>query len=237
MGRILVNCDIGEHESDVLTAELIPYLDAANICCGVHAGSIEKTRSTIALALAHGCLIGAHPGLANAGGRGDVAISPEAFSQVLEKQLGEFITLLDAQGGLLSYVKLHGALYHAVEKDAALAHAYLTSLSNIGGQIPAVCVLAGGKFSGIAQSAGLHVYEEVFFDRGYQSDGALVSRSNPGAVLSAVQAFSRFTEWHKTGQMETVDGRLVPLHGDTVCVHGDSPEAIQMLQMLQSEFK
>lgn len=232
MEKPIINCDIGEDESDLLTAELIPYLDAANICCGVHAGSPVKTGATIALAMEQACMIGAHPGMPSAGGRGDVDISVESFRELLETQLRDFVTQLELQNGALSYVKLHGSLYHAVEKDVILAQAYLTVLSHPDLQSPAVFARAGGDFSVMAKSAGFRVYEEVFFDRGYQSNGTLVRRANPGAVLSAAHALSRFSEWYETGNMETIDGGSIPLHADTVCVHGDSPDALKMLRAL-----
>lgn len=236
MGRIIINCDLGENEPAAQTRELLSLVDAANIGCGVHAGSQSKTRSTIKIAREHGVLIGAHPGIQSAGGRGGEFPSSEAFAELLERQWAFFCEAAAEAGTTPDYVKLHGSLYHAVESQAGLAESYLHFLSRAGktGKGVTVFSLAGGSFADRAQSAGLRVYREAFADRAYRSDGRLVPRGQAGAVLSADAALDRLRAWCETGKMATgEDGGGVAVAADTLCVHGDSPDAIPLLKKIR----
>lgn len=232
MGHILINCDIGENESDERTEKLIAWIDAANICCGVHAGGQSKTRKTLKLAAGAGVMIGAHPGMPADGGRGGELPSAEDFGKLLEKQLTNFIAYADHIETWVSYVKLHGSLYHAVEHDEALADVYLHSLQSIGSGF-GVFALSGGAFQKKAKRAGLIVHEEIFADRCYRPDGSLVPRSEEGALLDAETALRRFQKWRRSGLMDTVSGGTILLEADTICVHSDSPDAETLLAGLR----
>ena len=227
MGQILINCDLGENETDERTETLLGLVDAASICCGVHAGNEAKTRRTLEAAVKHKVLIGAHPGLSVAGGRGGELPSPAAFHKLLDEQIGQFMAIAETLRARVAYVKLHGSLYHAVEREAAYAQAYLEFLQSRGGL--GVFSLSGGVFAQKARVAGLKVWQEAFADRGYRRDGLLVPRTEPGAVLDAESALTRFEKWQRSGQMDTVDGGSVALTADTVCVHSDSPDAEALL--------
>lgn len=236
MGRLIINCDLGENEPAAQTRELLSLVDAANIGCGVHAGSQCKTRATIEIARENGVLIGAHPGIQDAGGRGRALPSSEAFAELLERQWAFFCEAAAEAGTTPDYVKLHGTLYHAVESHLDLAEAYLEFLSKAGkaGKGVAVFSLAGGSFSGRAQSAGLRIYSEAFADRAYRSDGGLVPRGQAGAILSAKAALDRLRAWCETGKMATgEDGGGVAVAADTLCVHGDSADAIPLLKKIR----
>lgn len=228
MGRPLINCDLGENESRALTAALLDLVDAANICCGVHAGSLAKTRETLAMAVGRGCLIGAHPGWGLAGGRGETLPGIVAFRDLLAEQVGGFLAEASAAGGTVRYVKLHGNLYHAVERDSRYAATYLEFLQSLPQDL-AVVALSGGVFQERARAAGLEVWEEGFADRAYRADGSLVPRSQPGAVLDAVAALARVRAWMKHGWFATVEGTGMELNMDTICVHGDSPDSQTLL--------
>jgi len=228
MGRILINCDLGENELDEQTEKLLALVDAANICCGVHAGSEAKTRRTIQLALERGLLIGAHPGLPDAGGRGSKLPEPDVLRRIIERQLLQFIDFADSCEARVSYVKLHGSLYHAVEQDADFAAIYLQLLRAVGPGL-GVFALAGGSFQKKAKSAGFNVWEEIFADRAYRCDGLLVQRSHPAAILGPDAALGRLARWFACGSMETHNGALIRLGANTVCVHSDSPDAESLL--------
>jgi UPF0271 protein len=232
MDPLILNCDLGEDEPLEWTARLLEQVDAASIGCGVHAGSPEKTRATIELALDAGVLIGTHPGLPSEGGRGIACPSLPEFRQLLESQVGRFQACARALGKPVDYVKLHGTLYHAVEADPALGAAYIEFLQQQNPTL-AVFALASGRFAQDAESAGLRVYHEAFADRAYLLDGSLLPRSLPGAVLSAKEALERFRRWREQGSMPAVSGQGFPLRADTLCVHGDSPEAIRLLEWLR----
>jgi len=232
MGKLLINCDLGENESDEQTRILIELADAANICCGVHAGNPEKMEATLREAEKRDVMIGAHPGLANAGGRGGDRPSPDNFRVLLEQQLKDFIDCADRVVCTVSYVKLHGSLYHAVEYDEALAEVYLSVLQSTGLDL-GVFALSGGKFQEKAKAVGLTVYEEVFADRGYRANGSLVPRADDGALLNVESAIARFRHWQRSGLMKTADGELITLQADTICIHSDSPGSEQLLKQLQ----
>jgi UPF0271 protein len=232
MGRILINCDLGENESDEQTKRLLDLVDAANICCGVHAGSVEKTRRTLRLALEKGRLIGAHPGLEGEGGRGGELPSLDAFGAIVKQQIAEFMKVAGECGAKVDYVKLHGSLYNAVEHDAAYADAYPELVQDLDPKL-GIFALAGGAVVPKSEKVGIKVWREGFADRGYLSNGRLVSRSDPGAVLSAQAGLGRFRRWQSSGRIDTIDGGSIPVQADTFCVHSDSGESETLLAGLR----
>jgi len=233
MGPILIKCDLGEHEADERTERLLELVDAANICCGVHAGSEAKTRWTIELAAGRNLLIGAHPGLPAEGGRGEALPEPHALRALLDEQVERLLAMAGPLGLRVQYVKLHGSLYHAVERNETYADAYLAWLKARKDR-PGVFALAGGAFAPKAEAAGLKVWREAFADRGYWSSGTLVPRGEEGAVLDAENALARFEKWLRRGLMDTVEGGAIALKADTVCVHSDSPDAETLLAGLRN---
>lgn len=232
MDRLIINCDLGENESAEQTDQLLSLVGAANIGCGFHAGSRAKTRSTLRAAQEAGVLIGAHPGLSSEGGRGQTVPTAADFRQLLYDQVGSFCKTAGALGASCHYIKLHGSLYHAVESKADLAETYVDFLKGRGEGTAAFC-LAGGSCAERCRAAGISVYEEAFADRAYQTDGSLVPRGEAGAVLDPDAALARFRHWAATGQMATHDGHRFPLKANTLCVHGDSPGALPLLQQIR----
>lgn len=232
MARLILNCDLGEDEPLEKTEQLLSLVDAANIGCGVHAGNPEKTRASIKSALEAGVWIGAHPGLAAGGGRGQRWPSADAFRELLETQIGSFREASDSLGARMNYIKLHGTLYHAVEADETLNDTYLDFLMRQS-PVPAVFALAGGRFARAAELRGLRVYHEAFADRAYRQDGSLVPRSEINAVLAESAVLPRFREWREQGSMPVISGQGIPLKADTLCVHGDSPGALEMIHALR----
>ena len=214
MSEILVNCDLGEWEPPEMTQQLMSLIDAANIACGGHAGTRESMENCVQWAREREVRIGAHPGIDGAKGRGGLLPTPKEFRELLEKQCGG---LAEIAGGL-HHVKLHGSLYHAVEKVPELSEVYLDYLLE---NQWAVFSLAGGEFSREADRGGLTVFEEVFADRGYQEDGSLIPRGQPGDLVSDPrEALEKVKLWRGEGR------RL------TVCVHSDSPGVLPMLEAL-----
>lgn len=232
MARLILNCDLGENEDAATTAALLRLVDAANICCGLHAGSPQKTAATLALAGQQGLLLGAHPGLAADGGRGSALPSAAELRALLQAQLGGFLDQAAALGLPVGYVKLHGSLYHAVEADAALRDAYLDFIC-ARSQPLGIFALAGGRCAAQARARGIQVWAEAFADRGYLRNGQLVPRQQPGAVLEPAAALSRIQQWRASGRMPALDGGDFELQADTLCVHADSPGAEQLLRALR----
>lgn len=232
MDRLIINCDLGENESATRTSELLALVDAANIGCGVHAGSPAKTRATIRAAHEADVRIGAHPGLALEAGRGRALPTAAALAELLAAQFGAFREAAEQVDAKVDYIKLHGSLYHAVESDAALAETYFDFLNRAGRGL-GVFSLAGGSFANRCRAVGIRVYEEAFADRAYLCGGSLLPRGEAGAVLTADAALERFRLWRGTGEMPTVEGKGLPLVADTLCIHGDSPDAIPLLQAIR----
>lgn len=234
MARLILNCDLGENESPEQTAGLMAQVGAANICCGVHAGSLAKTTSTIQLANEAGVMIGAHPGLAGSGGRGGDLPSSAEFEVLLIAQVDGFCEIAAGFGAQVRYVKLHGSLYHAVEVDAALRAVFLRFMLDR----PALGVfaLAGGLCAREAAAQGVQVWAEAFADRGYLDNGGLVPRGELGAILGTVDAVERVREWLSTDRMPAIGGASIPLKANTLCVHADSPGAVDLLVSLRAEF-
>jgi biotin-dependent carboxylase-like uncharacterized protein len=229
---LIINCDLGENESDEQTEAFIAQVGAANICCGAHAGNEVKTRATLELAKRYGVMVGAHPGLPVAGGRGADLPSVEAFLKLLEYQLGSFLRTANAVNVSVDYVKLHGSLYHAIEQDEVLAAAYIGCIRSMDTEL-GVFSLAGGRFAALGRAAGIHVWEEVFADRGYTREGQLVPRGQPGDVIKdASTAAERIRLWQRSGEMPTDEGGVIRLQADTLCVHSDSPESLLLLEVL-----
>ncbi|MGJ8640639.1 MAG: LamB/YcsF family protein [Opitutaceae bacterium] len=232
MDRLILNCDLGENESAEQTRSLMALVNAANICCGVHAGSIEKTREALLLAKEYGVLVGAHPGLATAGGRGCDLPNLEEFRVIVEKQLNSFLELAKELEVGVAYVKLHGSLYSAVEADEGLLTAYIEILEGLSQNL-GVFALAGGSCAAACRQKGIRVWEEAFADRAYYKSGALVPRSERGAVLGLQEAKRRFHHWREQGVLFSIRGEALALTADTLCVHSDSADALELLKFLR----
>ncbi|HWJ81332.1 MAG TPA: 5-oxoprolinase subunit PxpA [Nocardioides sp.] len=212
-----LNADVGESFGRWQLGDdeaLLPHLTSANVACGFHAGDPTTLHRTCATAVRHGVAIGAQVGYPDLAGFGRrfVDVAPEDLVADVLYQLGALDALARAAGGQVAYVKPHGALYHAVTRDAGQAGAVVEAVVRYGG-LP-VLGLPGSLLLELAAEAGLPTAAEGFADRGYREDGSLVPRSEPGAVLTdpdevAAQAVRLAT----TGGVRSV------------CVHGDSPGA------------
>lgn len=235
MARLILNCDLGEEEPLDYTKQLLSLVDAANIGCGVHAGSPAKLGETLKLAIQSGVMIGAHPGMPSDGGRGNTLPNPAGFRELLKQQFGQFQEMAASLGTQAAYIKLHGSLYHAVEAHPVLAQVFLEFLQEQ--PVPlAVFSLANGRFAASAEALGIQVYHEVFIDRNYRADGSLVPRTEPDAVLSESDAITRLLLWRDYGSIQTREGDSIRLKTDTFCVHGDSPDALQMIRKVRLLF-
>jgi UPF0271 protein len=226
-----LNCDLAEGEPCERTAALMAFVTSANIACGGHAGGVASMRHAIRLALRLGVNLGAHPGLPGNFGREPVAgLSPADFLTLLQSQVHPFQDLVQAEGGRLHHIKLHGALYHATEQSPVLREAYLAFITR---SCPTAIVFAqaAGPTVAAARTAGLTAWDEGFADRGYLPDGSLVPRGQPDALVSDPEAVARRVTSFALGQpITSVDGSPLSLPVHTLCLHGDSPESLSLLQ-------
>ena len=229
-----LNCDLGEGEPLSRTRALMRWVTSANIACGVHAGSVVTVERCVRLALDHGVRIGAHPGLAGNFGRREQPVTPAELQQILAQQVGGFALIARAADARLHHVKLHGALYHAVESDRLLARVYVDAARN---WFPGVrlYVRAGGMVEAMAGRIGVVAWPEGFADRAYHADGRLVDRSTPGAVIHSVTQVQQQAETFAAGKpIESIEGTPLTLTLKTLCVHGDTPGAVGMARAVAS---
>lgn len=233
--EIFLNCDLGEWESPAQTAALMPYLHMANIACGGHAGSTESIAHCQQLADAqtpYAVSAGAHPGVADIdGSRGRTLPEPFTtadFTALLEIQIQRYIGSAD-----LNHIKLHGALYHLTESNIDFRNAFLAFIRHKS-LISIVC-LAGGQVAQEAESRDLPIIPEIFLDRHYRSDGQLLERSHPDALISdPILIIDRLEQIKHTHSLTAHDGSTIhfPAHYDclTACVHSDSPNSLAVLK-------
>ncbi|WP_333617570.1 5-oxoprolinase subunit PxpA [Mixta calida] len=234
--KIDLNADLGEGcGSD---RELLQLVSSANIACGFHAGDAQTMLQSVRWAREFGVAIGAHPSFPDRGnfGRSAMQLPPETvYAQVLY-QIGALKALAESEGASLTHVKPHGMLYNQAARDAQLADAIARAVKAAGGDLLLVG-LAGSESVRAAQHYGLRTREEVFADRGYQADGSLVPRGQPGAMIEEEeQAISRTLSMVQHGKVESVTGEWVALRAQTVCLHGDGPHALAFARRLRDAF-
>lgn len=229
MRTIDLNADLGEGGSH--DAELMALASSVNIACGGHAGDEETMEDAVEQALAAGVSIGAHPGYEDRqhSGRRPMDLEPAAVADLVSRQVGR---LAEIAAGI-HHVKPHGALYHQADRDPALAAAVVEGVKRI---VPD-CVLyvpPGGALAAAGEAAGLAVWTEGFVDRRYQENGALVPRGEPGAVIEDVdEAVGQALRIACEQRVKTVAGTWIPLPARTLCVHGDSPRAVVLLDAVR----
>lgn len=225
-----LNCDLGEGEPESVTAELMRQVTSANIACGGHAGNRRTMEECLRLAKENRVLPGAHPGLKGAFGRGAGEVGAEAFRQLLAEQVGALRSVAESVGTPLHHVKLHGALYHLTEREGSFRRVYLDWAAEQGDGL-VIYSLANGTVAAEARQRGLPVWEEAFLDRGYQPDGALVARGERGALLDSIsEVVGRVRSLRDRGFLLACDGSVLPLTPQTLCLHSDTPRAVEIAQ-------
>ncbi len=232
--RIDLNCDMGEGAG--FDDQLLPLVSSVNVACGFHAGDPTSLRETLRLARRHGVAVGAHPSYPDREGfgRNAMARSPEKVRDDVLYQVAALAGLCRAEAVALGHVKPHGALYNAAAQDRALAEALCEAVRSFDPALTVVC-LAGSPMVEVVRAAGLACAEEAFADRAYTSRGALVPRSQPGAVIEeAARVAERVSLLARQGVVGSIDGKVVPVRADTLCVHGDTPGALGLLRAIRA---
>ena len=231
--RIDFNCDLGEGCDD---AALMAYISSASIACGMHAGDPETMRATVALCRQHGVAVGAHPGFADREhfGRRQQEISPnDAYALVLY-QLGALGAIARAQGVALRHVKPHGALYNQAADDVALADAIARAVRDFDPEL-ILYGLSGSAMTAAGERVGLRVAHEVFAERRYEADGRLTPRNMPGAVIDKInESLAQVRMIIGDGLVIARTGESVALRADTLCLHGDRPDAAEFARALRA---
>jgi UPF0271 protein len=237
MTRIDFNCDMGESFGAWALGrdpEVIPFITSANIACGFHAGDPGCMRRTVALAEAHGVGVGAHPGFPDLRGFGrrNLAAAPDEVRDDVVYQVGALTAFTAARR--LQHVKPHGALYNMAVAGGDLARAICDAVLQVDPRMILV-LLSGSPWAALAERLGVRVAREAFADRAVNADGTLVARSKPGAVLHDVsEVVERSIRLVKEGTVTAATGEAVHLHADTLCLHGDTPGAVQLAAALRT---
>jgi UPF0271 protein len=238
MVSIDLNCDLGEGRtvtSGEGDEEIMPLISSANIACGFHASNPLLMEQTVSLAKRYGVAIGAHPSYPDphAFGRRDMDIHPEELRADLIYQIGALAALCRSAGVPLRHVKVHGALYNRAATDGETAWTVATAIRDIAPESFMVC-LAGSRMSAAARELGMRFVEEAYADRAYAADGTLVSRTREGAILHDPQHVAeRLVRMIREQCVAAVDGSIVPLLFQTVCVHGDTPGGVAMIREIR----
>ena len=238
MRAIDLNSDLGESFgawSMGDDAAILEVVSSANVACGFHAGDPAGILRTLEAAAARDVAVGAHvayPDLVGFGRR-NMDVPAEQLTADVIYQIGALQGLARSAGTTVTYVKPHGALYNTIAGDPVQAAAVIQAILRIDPQLKLVC-LANSKLLGWARDAGLTCVSEAFADRAYTAQGTLVSRSRPGAVLHDVELITaRMLRLVRDGVIEAEDGSQIELEADSICVHGDSPGAVNIAHALK----
>lgn len=217
---------------------LFPLISSANVACGYHGGDALMMERTVARAIDSGVGIGAHPGFPDRlgfGRRPMQCTAAEIRADVIY-QIGALAAFCAAAGTRLQHVKAHGALYNLAVHDPAVATAIAEGVAAVD---PGLLFFAipGTALADAGEAAGLPVIHEAFADRAYLADGSLVPRSRPGAVIEDLnQIADRMVRLVRDGTIETIDGEVIPMTADTICIHSDTPSAVAIARAVTSRF-
>ena len=238
MRKIDLNADMGESFGDWTLgndAAMLDVVTSANIACGFHAGDPDVMAKTMALAVARGVGIGAHPGFPDLQGFGRrrMVIAPETLGNMIRYQLGAAMAMARAAGGTIGHFKLHGALSNMATTDIALAQTCFAAARDVAPDI-IMLVLVNTPMQTAAEALGCNWVGEVFADRAYNDDCSLVDRRLPGAVIhDPAVAAQRMRDMVREGAIITETGQRIAANFGTICVHGDTPEAIDIAKAVR----
>jgi 5-oxoprolinase (ATP-hydrolysing) subunit A len=232
-----LNSDLGEgagHDNEILD-----LVSSANIACGFHAGDPASIFATIQAALERGVSLGAHPSFPDREnfGRTEMTMPPAKVYATVAYQIGGFHALARAAGGRMNHVKAHGALYNMAARDRALADVIANAVFALD---PTLFLFAPveSQLDYAATELGLQTTSEVFADRNYRADGSLVPRSDSQAfVHDPLEAADRIIRILEEGKVRAVDGTDVAITAQTVCVHGDNPQAVEFVRKLRERLE
>ncbi|MDR3431729.1 MAG: 5-oxoprolinase subunit PxpA [Rouxiella aceris] len=231
-----LNADLGEGCAN--DQALLQLVSSANIACGFHAGDAQTMLQSVRWALEYGVAIGAHPGYADRQnfGRTAMQLPPDVVYAQVTYQLGALAAIARTQGGRMVHVKPHGMLYNQAAIEPALADAIARAVQDVDPTLRLVG-LAGSELIRAGERLGLATRQEVFADRRYQSNGNLVPRSLPGAVIETDQlALQQTLAMILNKQVISCEGIPVTVQADTVCLHGDGEHALAFARSLRAAF-
>jgi UPF0271 protein len=232
--RIDINADMGESYGRWTLGDdagLMPFLTSANVACGYHGGDPHVMRATVRLAREHGVGVGAHVALPDllGFGRRAMALSPDDLKDYVTYQVGALMAFAAAEGVTVRHVKPHGALYVMCSQDARYAEAVVGALAELDREL--ILLLSGESVAAAAQAAGVPFVAEGYIDLDYDAKGDLVIERvkrtrDPGATAERAVLLAR------EGRVPTPGG-TIPLAAESVCVHGDAPNAVAIARAVR----
>jgi len=245
VSKIDLNSDVGESFGNYklgLDEEVIPLISSANIACGFHAGDPAVMKNTIAIAKKSGVAVGAHPGFPDliGFGRRNMDASLEEIHDYVLYQVGALQAMATAQNIELQHVKPHGALYTMAVQNNDIWDAVARAIAALDPNL-ILFVLAGSNredLEAIGTRHGIRVAFEFFGDRAYNTDGSLVSRKEPGAVIHDHEAVAeKVLKMVQEGRVVCKDGSEIDMAADTICVHGDNPSALALVKNIRQSLE
>ena len=237
--RVDLNADMGEGFGDWRIgddAALLDVVTSANVACGAHAGDWDVMAATMARARARGVGIGAHPGFPDLQGFGrrEMRMPPESVGRLVAWQLGAARGVAATVGAEVRHFKLHGALANMASREADLARAAYEAALRVDPDV-ILLVLAGTAQEAAARELGAAWAGEIFADRGYRDDATLVPRGAPGAMIHDPEvAAARMVRFVKAGAIVSNDRVEIPAACDSICLHGDGPEALGIARAVRA---
>ena len=232
-----LNADLGENAGH--DDELLELVTSANIACGFHAGDANSMHRSIEAARARNVAVGAHPSLFDREnfGRKELPVKPDDVFDAVVYQLGVFAAIAEACGVRPNHVKPHGALYNMAARDSDLADSIARAVVSVDPQVILFAPI-NSALSRAGEAHRLQIAHEVFADRNYCRDGSLVSRSRPDALLhDPADAAPRVLRMLREGKVRSFDGEDVAVRAETICLHGDNPEAVDFARALRSQLE
>lgn len=240
--RIDLNCDMAESFGVYAFGcdeDVIPFVTSINVACGFHASDPGNMLRTVQLAKEHSVAVGAHPSFPDlvGFGRRNMAATPEEIKADTIYQIGALWAFCQAEGVRLQHVKPHGALYNMAATDIRIATAIAEAIRAVD---PGLFMLCLGKSAMVeaAKKVGVRYVEEAFADRAYTNQGTLVPRSRPGAVIHDIGLVAeRVLSMVKQQRVTSIDGLEIPIVAQTICVHGDTPGAVEMAKLIRKRLE
>ena len=239
MASIDLNSDVGESFGRWTLGDdsaMFESVSSANVACGFHAGDPSVIRATSANAAQAGVVIGAHVGYRDLAGFGRrfLDVDPKELADDVVYQIGALQALAATAGTRVKYVKPHGGLYNAIVKHTAQAQAVVDAVKAVDPGL-AILGLPGSEVLRLAEKSGLRPVTEAFADRAYNPDGTLVSRTLPGAVLhDPAEVAQHVLRMATERRIMAIDGTILNVRAESICVHGDSPGAVAMATAVKS---
>lgn len=241
MSAIDLNSDLGESFGSYRVSDdaaVLASISSANVACGFHGGDPQGIRATCLAAVEAGVTIGAHPGYRDLAGFGRrfIDIEPNELTDEVIYQIGALQALARSVGGEVRYVKPHGGLYNAIAVHQEQALAVVRAIRSVDDRLP-LMVLPGSVVEWIARKAGLRTVAEAFADRGYLADGTLVKRGTPGALLDEDAAVAQALRFARGESVVAADGSILRVEAESICLHGDNPEAVRLARRIRTEIE